>query len=193
MNDNSKESVKTTTILTITEIENIENFFQLLNKLSPHTELIVIKENRTREDILRILKSNCSYSIETVSEMSKLPDQIKSMSGEAAKKRNTNQDDINNKKKNELHIELSGREREVLYELLMGHKNREIARILKITEKTVKNHLFNVYKKYDVVSRTQLFHKLLSRCPCIDILEKLKTGKKKIKTEQDGEKPVLTT
>lgn len=193
MNDNSKESDKKTTILTITEIGNIENFFQLVNKLSPHSELIVIKENRTREDILRILKSNCSYSIETVSEMSKLPDQIKSISGESARNRNADKDDINNRKKEELHVDLSRREREVLYELLMGNKNREIAQILDITEKTVKNHLFNVYKKYNVVSRTQLFHKLLSKCPCIEIIQKVKPGKKKIKKDQTDKDPVLTT
>ncbi|HMA77202.1 MAG TPA: helix-turn-helix transcriptional regulator [Candidatus Krumholzibacteriaceae bacterium] len=193
MNDNSKESDKKTTILTITEIGNIENFFQFVNKLSPHSELIVIKENRTREDILRILKSNCSYSIETVSEMSKLPDQIKSISGESARNRNADKDDINNRKKDELHVDLSRREREVLYELLMGNKNREIAQILDITEKTVKNHLFNVYKKYNVVSRTQLFHKLLSKCPCIEIIQKLKPGKKKIKKDQTDKDPVLTT
>jgi DNA-binding NarL/FixJ family response regulator len=154
---------KPTTILTVTEVEDIYEFFRIIKKLSPHSELILIKENTPREIILESLNIGCSYYIEFLSEFSNLPDgeskETKNGTGVKAK------------------TPLSKRENEVLYELLMGHKNSEIAQILGITEKTVKNHLWNAYKKYDVFSRTQLFHKLLSECPCVKILEMFKPKK----------------
>ena len=57
---------------------------------------------------------------------------------------------------------ISTRERQVLTHLLGGMSNREISRELGISEKTVKNHLWKVYRKIGVRSRTQLFHQLIS-------------------------------
>jgi len=57
---------------------------------------------------------------------------------------------------------ISARERQVLTHLLGGMSNREISRELGISEKTVKNHLWKVYRKIGVKSRTQLFHQLIS-------------------------------
>lgn len=161
--------VKPTTILTITEVEDIQEFFQIVKKLSPYSELIIIKENTPREIILESLNIGCSYYIEFLSEFSNLPDGVSK--------------DTKNKTRLKTKTPLSRRENEVLYELLMGHKNSEIAQILEIAEKTVKNHLWNAYKKYDVFSRTQLFHKLLSECPCVKILEMFKP-KKPSKTDK---------
>lgn len=50
---------------------------------------------------------------------------------------------------------LSLREREILDVLARGVSNKEIARTLHISEKTVRNHLTNVYRKMGVHSRTQ--------------------------------------
>jgi len=50
---------------------------------------------------------------------------------------------------------LSAREKQV-YELLMsGFSNSDIAESLKISYNTVKNHLYNIYKKIGVSDRTQ--------------------------------------
>jgi DNA-binding NarL/FixJ family response regulator len=49
---------------------------------------------------------------------------------------------------------LSEREVEVLREVAKGLRNREIARSLVISEKTVERHLENIYNKLDVTSRT---------------------------------------
>lgn len=57
---------------------------------------------------------------------------------------------------------VSKRERAVLAHLLDGLSNREISRELGISEKTVKNHLWKLYRKLGVRSRTQLFHSFLS-------------------------------
>jgi DNA-binding NarL/FixJ family response regulator len=50
---------------------------------------------------------------------------------------------------------LTGREREVLAELTTGRSNREIARVLHVSEKTVKAHVSSVLAKLGVQDRTQ--------------------------------------
>ncbi len=51
--------------------------------------------------------------------------------------------------------DLTPRELEILQCLADGLSNREIAVQLKISEKTVKNHLSNLFRKIDVCDRTQ--------------------------------------
>ncbi len=50
---------------------------------------------------------------------------------------------------------LTGREKEVLIEVTNGMFNKEIATSLHISERTVKNHISNIFKKLDVSDRTQ--------------------------------------
>lgn len=50
---------------------------------------------------------------------------------------------------------LSKRELEVLKLAAVGNFNKDIARILSITERTVKNHLSSIYQKIDCADRTQ--------------------------------------
>lgn len=50
---------------------------------------------------------------------------------------------------------LTKREKEVLAYVADGLSNKEIAMNLNITERTVKNHLFSIYRKIDVSDRTQ--------------------------------------
>lgn len=58
--------------------------------------------------------------------------------------------------------ELSPREAEVLLLAARGMGNRRIAQSLYLSEKTVKRHLSNVYKKMDVNSRGEATQKALS-------------------------------
>jgi DNA-binding CsgD family transcriptional regulator len=55
-------------------------------------------------------------------------------------------------RKNDL---LSEREREVLVLVARGMTNRDIAKNLFLSEKTVKNHLNNIFKKIEVTDRTK--------------------------------------
>ena len=50
---------------------------------------------------------------------------------------------------------LTGREKEVLIEVANGMFNKEIATSLHVSERTVKNHISNIFKKLDVSDRTQ--------------------------------------
>lgn len=50
---------------------------------------------------------------------------------------------------------LTKREREVLGQAAQGKLNKEIADFLKISERTVKNHLSSIFRKLEVSDRTQ--------------------------------------
>jgi DNA-binding NarL/FixJ family response regulator len=51
--------------------------------------------------------------------------------------------------------DLTKREREILQLVAEGHSNAQLARMLWVTEQTVKFHLSNVYRKLDVANRTE--------------------------------------
>lgn len=69
-------------------------------------------------------------------------------------KNDSNQIDI--KKVKSVNNEITPKESAVLELLTKGLSNKEIAEELDITEVTVKTHLRNIYKKFNVNSRTQL-------------------------------------
>jgi DNA-binding NarL/FixJ family response regulator len=50
---------------------------------------------------------------------------------------------------------LSGREKEILEYVAQGAENREIAKILGLSEKTVRNHVSTIFDKLDVSSRAR--------------------------------------
>ena len=62
----------------------------------------------------------------------------------------------------ELRETLTGREREILNWVMQGMLNKEIAMQLRISEKTVKAHLRNIFRKLKVSRRAQLFRASLS-------------------------------
>jgi DNA-binding NarL/FixJ family response regulator len=52
-------------------------------------------------------------------------------------------------------VMLTKREREILKLVAEGHSNSQLARMLWVTEQTVKFHLSNIYRKLDVANRTE--------------------------------------
>jgi DNA-binding CsgD family transcriptional regulator len=67
---------------------------------------------------------------------------------------------------------LSNREAELSELVSMGLSNKEVGNQLFITEKTVKFHLTNIYKKLNVKSRAQL---IVSCLPFMDFSDSVKT------------------
>lgn len=56
---------------------------------------------------------------------------------------------------------LTKREREIFEYLILDHSTKEIAILLNISEKTVRNHISNTIQKLGVSSRTQAILELL--------------------------------
>ena len=56
---------------------------------------------------------------------------------------------------------LTNREKQIFELLINNHTTKEIASILRITDKTVRNHISNVILRLDVNGRTQAIIKLI--------------------------------
>ena len=52
-------------------------------------------------------------------------------------------------------VGLTRREREILQLVSEGNTNGQVAKVLWVTEQTVKFHLANIFRKLDVTNRTQ--------------------------------------
>ena len=65
------------------------------------------------------------------------------------------QDRKSNKPGEDLQISLTPREAQILKYIAQGVHNKDIARLLYISEKTVKNHITSIFRKLDVEDRTQ--------------------------------------
>lgn len=74
---------------------------------------------------------------------------------------------------------LSNREVEVVEKVAQGLSNKQAAERLFVTEKTVKFHLTNIYKKLKIVSRSQL---IVWCAPHLDFIEP-ETEKKSVVIE----------
>lgn len=57
--------------------------------------------------------------------------------------------------KNEVDSELSPKETKILQALSLGRTNKEIADMLSISDKTVRNYISNIFKKINVSNRTE--------------------------------------
>jgi two-component system, NarL family, response regulator LiaR len=58
-------------------------------------------------------------------------------------------------KSNDMWMELTGREKDIVKQLANGSSNQEIALTLGMSEKAVRNRLSVIYEKFDVHNRTQ--------------------------------------
>lgn len=50
---------------------------------------------------------------------------------------------------------LTNREREILNLIASGYLNKQIAKLMNITEQTAKNHITNIFKKLEATNRTE--------------------------------------
>jgi DNA-binding CsgD family transcriptional regulator len=56
-------------------------------------------------------------------------------------------------------IDLTAREKDIVFHLVLGRSPQEIAKYLSISKETVRKHIANIYTKYDIHSRSELFIK----------------------------------
>lgn len=101
----------------------------------------------------------CANILENSREMRKMNVRLSDLSSKPCGVKGE-QVDASGMRKDDTLAKLSSREREVVDHLLSGRANREIADRLEISERTVKNHLWKIYKKMGVETRTQLFSML---------------------------------
>ncbi|GAA1027849.1 MULTISPECIES: helix-turn-helix transcriptional regulator [Amycolatopsis] len=64
--------------------------------------------------------------------------------------------------------QLSPREIEVLRQMALGLRNRDVAQVLWMSEKTVKNHINRIFAKLHVDTRAQAILRWLASCPRIE-------------------------
>ncbi len=136
---------------------------KLLKEGEERFKIIVLTLHQDREYLFKTLQMGCEGYVLKDAESSVLIDAIRSVYG--------NQTFIQPNMTSELVKEfnrvtlyehdrtlsnnLTSREIEVLKLIAEGMINKEIAKNLYISEKTVKNHISNIFKKLDVNDRTQ--------------------------------------
>ncbi|OPX42017.1 transcriptional regulatory protein DegU [Ruminiclostridium hungatei] len=136
---------------------------KILKESSERYKIIVLTLHQDREYLFKTLQMGCEGYVLKDAESSVLIDAIRSVYGD--------QTFIQPNMTNELVREfqrvtlyendkslsnnLTSREIEVLKLIAEGMINKEIAKNLYISEKTVKNHISNIFKKLDVNDRTQ--------------------------------------
>ena len=118
--------------------------------------LIVVRtihKNVYRQHHLYLLKTVGNFVIRALelADMSSIP--FVQGTGRSKKWRWNNLTDLSNKSKGALQS-LTEREREVLFSLITGLSNKEIAERLFISPGTVKTHTLNIYHKMDVGNRS---------------------------------------
>jgi len=70
---------------------------------------------------------------------------------------------VNNMEVSSDWLKLTMRQQEILMKVAQGLSNREIAGNLHITEQTVKDHMYNIFKRLGVHNRTQLVCRIFGR------------------------------
>lgn len=130
--------------------EEIENVKKILNKKPDNIENI----SKYKELVYTILLNNTYWEIEENVSFQKYDNLclINDLQELTAIVEKVIYADDDSKKASD---NLTRREREILVLITKGKLNKEIANELNITERTVKNHIANLFKKINVYDRTQ--------------------------------------
>ncbi len=157
---------------------NEDEVMEILNEagkkeIPPAT--IVIGPKTSRESAIEMVEHGCTYVVENMMELHSLDKLLQSMLEEKKRKKRKEQsagDTIQIIRKLEMdkELKLSRRELEILYHLIQGKQNKSISKELGISEKTVKNHLWKIYRKFGVENRTELFNLLIQNCGCMQLV-----------------------
>lgn len=128
-----------------------------IKEIAPNIRVLILTIHDDEEYIYEVTKAGAEGYIQKDIEPDELRNSIKKvMNGNKVfpTKIEEKVDEQINTKKSNLE-ELSNRENEVLELLAQGMSNRDIAEELYISEKTVKNHVSSILRKFSVNDRTQ--------------------------------------
>jgi len=131
-----------------------------VKKSYPNIKVVLMSNKNSRDDLIRAYDASVDGYLTEYTDIDELmecidtiisgkqyvQDEYRSMIAEIENFRKTDQDLVN---------ELTKREIEILKQIAGGRFNKEIADSLNITERTVKNHISNLFKKINVNDRTQ--------------------------------------
>jgi DNA-binding NarL/FixJ family response regulator len=123
---------------------------------SPDTRVVVFTSFSDRDGILRALDAGAVGYLLKDAEPEEIHEAIRAASrGEAPITPRAAAALLADRRERPAGVELTGREREVLLLVVEGLANKQIARRLGISEKTVKGHLTNLFQRIGVADRTQ--------------------------------------
>lgn len=146
---------------------NAESTIQRLRRASPATRILVLATRSADETVERVLRAGASGLVGKQLELSLVIQAIRAVAaGEIwANRRATSNvlESLRNPDRATRGSELTRREQEIADACAQGKRNKEIARLMNISEKTVKGHLNNIFRKLQVDNRFALGLQMLNR------------------------------
>jgi DNA-binding NarL/FixJ family response regulator len=134
---------------------------QRLNKLDPNIRVVILSMHVSEEYVLRALHAGASGYLLKDSAVAELEVAIRAVArGETYLSPPVSKRVVDDYVSRTGGIadplaSLTPRQREILQLVAEGHSNSQLARMLWVTEQTVKFHLSNIYRKLDVANRTE--------------------------------------
>ena len=141
--------------LQMPEVDGIEASRRVASE-SPGTRVVVFTSFSDRDGIVRALDAGAVGYLLKDAEPEEIHEAIRAASrGEAPITPRAAMALLADRRERAPGVDLTGREREVLILVVEGLVNKQIARRLGISEKTVKGHLTNLFQRIGVTDRTQ--------------------------------------
>lgn len=152
------KKTKTNIILLDINMPQMDGYdvLKYIRKEKWNIKVIILTCHRERQALLKCIELGCNgYLIKTI-HFKELKDAVYIVNNGGTYYQPILSEINNEEIKNQSVInKLSCRETEVLTLIVEGMFNKEIAVKLNISERTVKNHITNIFKKLDAVDRTQ--------------------------------------
>jgi DNA-binding NarL/FixJ family response regulator len=127
-----------------------------LRTASPDTRIVVFTSFSDREQIVQALDAGAIGYLLKDAEPDVIHDAIRAAArGESPLDPKAAAELLASRSERPASVELTARERDVLALVIAGDANKQIARKLGISEKTVKGHLTNLFQRIGVQDRTQ--------------------------------------
>lgn len=138
---------------------NAESVISRLHRLAPATRILVLATRSSQETIVRVLRVGASGLVGKQLEFATLVRAIHALAkGELWANRRATADFVEHLTDSSGRVaasdgQLTSRESEIIDDVGRGLRNKDIARRMDISEKTVKSHLNNIFRKLRVDNR----------------------------------------